>query len=102
MARKDRVAIVQLVSARAPIVHAKHGVWKVSERIQVIKVIEAAAPARILVDFLERDDVGFKFVEEFRDLLEIALEASFAVQPLERRQPTAVRDIERHDPIALH
>jgi hypothetical protein len=24
------------------------------------------------------------------------------VQPLERRQPTAVRDIERHDPIALH
>jgi hypothetical protein len=102
MARQDRVAIVQLITAGAPIVHAKYGVWKVNERIQVLQVIEAAAPARILVDFLEGDDVGLKLVEELRDLLEVALEASPAVQPLERRQPTAVRDIERHDPIALH
>ena len=73
---------------------------EVSKRIQVTEVIEAAAPARVLVDFLKGNDVGFEFVEEFRDLLEIALEAAPAVQPLEWRQPAAVRDIERHDPIA--
>jgi len=81
VARQDRVAIIQLIAAGAPVVHAKHGVGEVSERFQVFKVIEAAAPARILVDLLEGDDVRLKFVEEFGDLLEIALETPFAVQP---------------------
>jgi hypothetical protein len=102
MPREDGVAVVQPGETRAAIIHAKHRIGKSGKLAQKIELIEAPRPERILVDLLQRHDIGFEAAQQLRDFQQVRPDLTPRSQPLDGLKTAAVSDVVSDNAQALH
>jgi hypothetical protein len=102
VARQNRVAIAEIEQARTTVVDPENGMRKPRVNSQIIEMIEVSGPARTLVDFLQRHDIGRESVEQRRDFPQVDPQLSLRSESLDWRQSATVRDVERDESQSRH
>jgi hypothetical protein len=92
--REHRVAVVEMEAAGATVVNPERGMRQSRVFPEKRQMIEASAPAGILVDFLQGHDVRIEPLDELGDLGEIRAKLFHRPQTLVKRQAPGVGDIE--------
>lgn len=93
--REHRVAVIEMETAGATVVNPKRGMRQPRVFPKKRQVIEASAPARILIDFLQRHNIRIEPLDELGDPGQIRAQLLYRPQTLVQRQSPRMGDVER-------
>jgi hypothetical protein len=92
--RKERVAVTEIEQTLAARGDAEDRVGEMRVPLEKFEMVEIARPAGMLVDLLQRHEIGPQLIQEMGDFQQVGLNLPAGGQPLDRRQAAAMCDIE--------
>ena len=84
------------------VVDAENRMGKPGVFTQKFKMIKAASPAGVFVDFLKCDNVGFQAFDQVRDFLQARFEPAARSKTRDGHEAAAMGDVEGNNAKARH